>query len=110
MYSEKFQTRSAAGSELEKVGVVAEKALRQELTKDPPLEVRQRLDKLLERLNQMPASPAWLQRWRGLEALEQIGTAAARETLETLAGNPQELELTQAARASLLRLRLRAGN
>jgi WD40 repeat protein len=104
--SEDFIVRERASRELAGFGRAIEAALRQALQGNPSLEVRRRVEELLE---QMPedgpavvlATPQGL---RALEVLEQIGTPMAREVLRTLAGGLAEAELTQQARAALARL------
>jgi hypothetical protein len=63
-----------------------------------------RLEGLLRKQQWTLTSPVRLGELRGLEVLERIGTAEARQILETLAGGAPEALLTQEARASLERL------
>ena len=51
-----------------------------------------------------PPNAAFLRELRAVEALEQIGSAAARALLEEVASGAEEARLTQAAKASLRRL------
>jgi len=98
--NERFAVRTAADAELQKLGRIAEKALRRELAKAPLAETQRRIEKLLEKLDQIP-----LQAWRALEVLERVGTPQAQAVLETLAAGVADSDITQAARESLGRLR-----
>jgi WD40 repeat protein len=101
---EKFQVRAKALAEIERLGAPAEKAVRQELTRKPPLEVRRRLEQLLARLEKQVTVKSWLPTLRALEVLEQIGSAEARGVLETMAKGTPNAEPTQDAQAALARL------
>jgi hypothetical protein len=105
--SEEFRVRSQAAKELEKMGEAAEPALRQALKDKPSVEVRRRIEQLLEELE--PAHPEGvsprLLRWmRAVEVLEWIGTPAAQELLEKLVAAPPREEVGRAAQAGLKRL------
>jgi WD40 repeat protein len=85
--SKDFSTREKASNELEKLGDMAKGALRKALDTRPALEPRQRIDKLLDRLATIQVTSAdLLQALRGVEVLERIGSAEARQLLRTLAG------------------------
>jgi WD40 repeat protein len=99
----RFAVRQQATVALEKLGDLAETALRQALAGSRSLEYRRRVEQLLDRLDGTP-TPARLREWRALTALEWIGTAPARQVLKGLADGTPEARLTQEARASLLRL------
>jgi hypothetical protein len=99
-----FAARQRATHELAKLGRSAELALRRALEERPPLEVRQRLERLLVQLRTAPPSPEQLLADRSVEVLERIGTTEAQALLESLAkGNPQSW-LTREAKAALSRL------
>jgi WD40 repeat protein len=100
----RFATREKAAQELEQLAELAGPALRKLLASQPPPEVRQRVEKLVARLEQrVPAGEA-LRTQRALELLEQIGTPEARQLLQTLAGGTPEARLTQDVKKSLERL------
>ncbi len=80
----------------------AESFMQKTLKGHPPLEVRRRLEQLLQRL---PTGPKQLQMLRAAEALEQIGTPEARKVLERLADGMPDTRLTLEAMASVARLR-----
>jgi RNA polymerase sigma factor (sigma-70 family) len=98
--SDQFAERDKAITELEKLGLAAEPALREALNAKPSLETRRRIEAILEKL----ASGPRLRLLRALEVLEHIGTAEARQMLESLSRGPAELWPTQEAKASLERL------
>jgi WD40 repeat protein len=100
----KFQARRNATIALEKLGKVAEKALRKAALNSPTPEVRLRIDELLRKLESQGLAPDELQAFRGLEALELLGSAEARKVFEDLAKQEIDSWLSQEAKASLVRL------
>ena len=102
--SARFAVRAKASDELGKLGSLAGPALRKALAARPPLEARQRLEQLLNKLDGPITSPETLQMLRALEVLERIGTPEARQILLSLAKGAPEAALTQEAKASLERL------
>jgi RNA polymerase sigma factor (sigma-70 family) len=99
--SDRFAVRSKATAELAKLGEAAEGALLKARQAKPILEVRQRIDRLLEKLE----GSERLRSRRALEVLELLGTPESRSLLESLGkGMPQAWQ-TQEARAALVRLR-----
>jgi RNA polymerase sigma factor (sigma-70 family) len=102
--SERFETRAEAAAELEKAGEAAELALRQALEKNPPVEVRRRLERLLDGLDARAASGDRLRALRAVEVLERIGTPEARAVLRQVADGAAQARLTEAARGALERL------
>jgi RNA polymerase sigma factor (sigma-70 family) len=99
--SERFAVRQAAAAELQRLDVLAEKALRRALQSDPPLESRRRLEQLLQGIRDPAASVETLQVLRALAALERIASPQARELLRTLAQGAPDAYLTREARAAL---------
>jgi hypothetical protein len=102
--SKKFATRQTATAELEKLGGQAEPYLQQALTRELTLEARRRVEQLLERLLQRGPTPEELRPLRAVEALERIGTQAARAVLAELTRGADGASLTEHARAALARL------
>jgi hypothetical protein len=100
----RFKTRTQAARELEKMGELAEPALRKALATQPSLEVRYAAARLLELPAKAPLPPDRLQVLRAIETLEQIGSPAAQELLKTLGNGAPGARLTHEARASLERL------
>jgi hypothetical protein len=105
--SDVFATREKASEELAKLGPTAEPILRQALEQKPTLEARRRMQLVLEKIEGQPATGETLRPLRSLQVLEHIGTAKARQVLETLAQGMPEARITREAKASLERLTLR---
>lgn len=105
---EQFAVREQAVKELETLAENAAPMLRKALAGKPPLEVRRRLEALLERLNGAKLLPETIRQIRAVEALEAIGTSEARRLLDKLAAGSPETRLAQEARAAAGRLLKRA--
>jgi dipeptidyl aminopeptidase/acylaminoacyl peptidase len=99
-----FAVRQKATDELEKLGRLAEPALRLVLEDHPTLEVLQRVERLRTRLQSAPPSLEQLFAERAVEVLEQIGTKEARVLLESLGRGSPESWLTREAKEALQRL------
>lgn len=104
--SDLFQTREKATEQLEKLAELAEPALRRALQGKPPLERRQRIDRLLERLVEQRDNPSSerLRMLRAVEALEHMDTPVARRVLEEYAKGEPAANITNEAKAALERL------
>jgi HEAT repeat protein len=102
---EKFLVREKAHAELAKLEEIAEPYLKKALAEDPPLELRRRAEQLLKELTDQRPSANRMQTLRAIEALELIGTPAARAALERMAGGAAGAEVTLQAQAALERLR-----
>jgi hypothetical protein len=100
--SSRFEARRLAESELRGLGEVAEPALRQALAGEPPLDLRQRIERLLDKLA-VPAA-ARMRDLRAVELLELPGSSEARRLLQALAGGAPTARLTREAAAALQRL------
>jgi hypothetical protein len=108
--SKDFATRTRATRDLEKLGELATTACRRALDAGPTLEVRRRLEQILEahkRLWREPA-PDLLRQLRALEVLETAATVEAVQALRRMAGGAPQSRVTLDARTSLDRLRRRA--
>ncbi len=105
--SELFAVRQKAQEELEKLGDLAEPALRKALEDKPTLEVRKRVQALLERLRGPVTKPELLRSLRSVAVLEDIGTPEARRILEEVGKGAPEARLTREAKAALQRLNAR---
>ncbi len=102
--SDRFETRSKAAMELEKLEEQAEPALRRTLQgQAPSLELRLRINGLLKRLEGPITSTDMLRRLRAVEVLEHIGTPEARHVLRTLAEGAPGAALTREAKAAIER-------
>jgi WD40 repeat protein len=100
--SDKFAVRSNAMRELQELGEIPESDYRKALAARPSLEVRQRLDELLNKLRNLP--PDRLRLVRAVEALELADTPEARRFLAALAGGAPDAGLTKDAKAASERL------
>jgi hypothetical protein len=102
--ADEYATRETASRELFRFGEYAEAAMRRALRNRPSLEVRKRIEILLDQLESGKLPPETLQVLRAIEALEHIGTPAARRCLESLAKGAAEARPTRDAQASLRRM------
>ncbi|MBI3821881.1 MAG: WD40 repeat domain-containing protein [Planctomycetes bacterium] len=98
-----FKTRQQASAAIEKLET-ADMALRHALASNPPLEVRRRLELVLEKVELAPLPPARLRSHRAITALQWIDSPAARQTLEKLAEGAPQARQTQEARDALKHL------
>jgi hypothetical protein len=103
--SNSFQARASASTELLRLGTLAEPLLQQALSGNLSLEGRRRIDQILAQVEGQVLRPEELRQTRAIELLERMGTAAARQYLAALAGNPRLSRLALEARAALRRLR-----
>src|SRR5205823_2212475 len=79
-----FAVRERAMADLEEFEERAEDQLRAALRRRPSPEARRRVEELLGQLKE--TSPRRLRKLRAVEALEYLGTPAARQVLNRLAG------------------------
>ncbi|MBY0527988.1 MAG: terpene cyclase/mutase family protein [Gemmataceae bacterium] len=100
----RFEVRQKAEEELEKLGELASAALEQSLQDKPPLEVEQRVGRLLSRISGGSLSPEQLQILRAIHVLERVGTPEARKLLERIAAGAPGAQVTRAAAAALERV------
>jgi RNA polymerase sigma factor (sigma-70 family) len=102
--SEQFAVRDKASRALEVLEEQAYPLLQRALADSPTLEMRRRLERLLDRLKYPLTSPTTLRQLRAVEVLEHIGTAQARQVLQDLAQGAPGARLTDEAKAALRRL------
>jgi hypothetical protein len=105
---ERFQVREQAAKELQALAEYAMPLMRKALAGKPSLEVRRRLEALLDRLDGTSPSTETVRQIRALEALESIGNREAQRLLDKLAAGPPEIRLTQEAKTAADRLAKRA--
>jgi hypothetical protein len=105
--SEKFAVRDKAAAELAKMGELVEPDLQKAAKGDAPLEMRRRIQQLLDKLQGPVLQPDQLRVLRAVEVLENVGTAEAKAVLRKLADGAPGARLTREARASLQRLERR---
>jgi hypothetical protein len=108
--SDQFSLREKAVQELEKLVELAEPALHKALAGQPTIELRRRIERLLEKLNVSGVSPERLQALRAVEVLERIGSQDARALVERLAQGAPQAWLTEEASAAVRRFDRRMGN
>jgi len=106
--SGQFAGRQKAEEELERLGERARAALLQVRDSKPSLEVHNRVEQLLRKLAGPTTDADTLRALRAIEALEQIGTAQAREVLTSMASGAPGVRLTEEAQAALGRLTRRS--
>jgi hypothetical protein len=99
-----FSIRQKAADELERLGTLAEPALRSALLNHPSTEARRRMEGILVGLQERTLPPETLRGIRAIGVLEQIGTPEAKAVLQNLATGAPEARLTQEAIVSLERL------
>jgi dipeptidyl aminopeptidase/acylaminoacyl peptidase len=99
---QRFPVRQKAAQALEALHDTAERTIRKTLAANPTLEVRQRLEQILEKGNKET-----IRKLRAIEALEHIGTPEARQVLQTLAERTPNPRLAEAAQAARQRLQQR---
>lgn len=105
--SKHFAVREAAYQRLELLEGRAESALRKASQGKPPLEVRRRIEKLLDKLAGPLTLPEQLRAARAVEILEYTGTAEATKLLRAYAAGAEGARLTRDAQAALSRLEKR---
>jgi RNA polymerase sigma factor (sigma-70 family) len=102
--SPNFRTRRAAERTLAGFGNLAAPALRAALARALSVESRRRLELLLENRHKPLQAPQALQALRAIEVLEHVGTRAARQALNHLAGQTAEPYIKLEAQTALKRL------
>ncbi len=99
--SNDFTTRQKATEELSKLGDAIAQNLRRALENKPSLEVRRRIQQLLDQTRDWTAER--LRDHRAIQALEHIGTRQAKEVLLRLAAGAPETLRTEEAKTALRR-------
>ena len=101
--SDDFPVREQATEALSKIGEQALPAMKKMLSDGVPLEVRKRLERLVEQTTSHAAAPL-LRGLRAIELMEHTGTAECRHVLVALAGGAPQAQLTREAKESLERM------
>jgi WD40 repeat protein len=99
--SDNFKTRAIAAEELEKLGELAIPALEKVLVSQSPVEMIRRAQGILEKLTTGALTAEQVRIVRAVEVLEGLGTAEARQVLETLAQGAPGALTTRHAQAVL---------
>jgi RNA polymerase sigma factor (sigma-70 family) len=102
--SDQFTVREQATQELESMGSYAVPYLQGALDKKPALEVRQRVEQIVERIKSSAPSAGVIRSLRAIAVLEYIGNNDARQLLEALSRGRTKALTTQEAEAALDRL------
>jgi RNA polymerase sigma factor (sigma-70 family) len=102
-----FSVREKARRELEALGELAVPACREALQGSVPLEVRRRLENILEKHAQQRRTPPaeWVRGLRALEVLEMIGGRSALQTLDRIGQGAPGARWTVDATGAARRLR-----
>ena len=107
-HHESFTTRQKATEDLEKLGPLAEPALKKVLEGQPGLETRQRVEKLIQRLeSNAEPPPEQLRAIRAVRILEWLGTTESRAVLGGHAKGAPGARLTVDAQEAIERLNKR---
>jgi hypothetical protein len=99
--SQSFDTREAAERKLRELAKLAVPSLNEALVRRVSLEARRRIEGLLEQRESPIQSSELLQILRAIEALEHIGTPAAREVLESFASQTSNSYFKQEAKTAV---------
>ncbi len=101
-----YDVRVKARRELEKLGPLAERAMREARQSVSSAEVRKRLDAILATMDEQTKSPSGdaIRGLRAVEVLEQIGGRDAKQMLKALAAGASRASLTEESRFALERL------
>jgi hypothetical protein len=99
----KFSERERAKNSLRQLGPIVTAQLQQSLQKPVSLEMKRRIEQLLEEAGQ--PDPRCPMQSRVIEVLERIGSPAARAVLQALAEGAPEHRQTIEARAALRRIK-----
>jgi len=102
--SNQFKVRQKAQTQLLEIGEQLVPYLEKELARNLQLESRQRLEALQTKLTTIAFTGERLRLVRAIEVLERIGSADARQVLETLAGGAPGALATSETQAALRRL------
>jgi dipeptidyl aminopeptidase/acylaminoacyl peptidase len=108
--NDRFAVRENAAEELGKMGKLAVPALQRTLEGKPSLEVRLRMERLLEADERSLPSAEVCRQVRAVQVLEHIGNSEAQELLQKLARGAEGARLTREAEAALKRLGQRGGS
>jgi WD40 repeat protein len=102
--SERFATREAAAKRLKDLGRAVEPQLREALKNTDSTEVRRRIEGMLSHIEDRRLTADELRLVRAVQALEQAGSAEARQVLVLLSGGASGPLVQDEARLALKRL------
>jgi hypothetical protein len=100
--SDKFSVREKASKEMAQFSEASEPLLRKALAKNAPLEMRRRVERVLDRIEQERSHPSvdHLRIIRAVEVVQTIGGPAARELLASWGQGTPAVVLTREAHAA----------
>lgn len=99
----RFKVREEASKELARYGIEARKTLEIAVKKAPSEDARDRMEKLLKKIDGGAVTAQALREFRVIEVLERIGTPAARDQLAEMAKGPGDSPVVREAKAVLER-------
>ncbi|GIW80095.1 MAG: hypothetical protein KatS3mg105_1902 [Gemmatales bacterium] len=99
-----FQRRQEATNALVELAEAAKPALEKVLAGKPSLEVRRRVEKILDTIRSKTLTGDRLRIWRSLQVLEYVGSPRAEQVLKRMASGADGHLFTDEARAALRRL------
>ncbi|MGF1580109.1 MAG: WD40 repeat domain-containing protein [Gemmataceae bacterium] len=102
--AQRFRTRIAAYTKLQKLGIKARSQLEEAQKGNRPLEVQTRIKLLLDAISERPLDKNQLRVWRAIEVLERINTSQSRGLLTKLARGAPGVFPTNVAKQALERL------
>jgi WD40 repeat protein len=105
-----FAKRKAAVNELEKLGELAEPALKRLLASKPKAELSQRVQEILKKADVQAPEGSIIQTVRAMEVLENLDTPQARELLDKLAAGAEGALVTRQAKTALEYMARRKGS
>lgn len=99
-----FDARRKATAELERLGELAVGLLKAAAAKNPPLDLKQRIEKLIEKAGTRKLQGDQLRELRAVEVLELAATPEAKKVLDSLAKGAPDARLTREAKAAAERV------
>lgn len=93
-----FDARRKAIAELERLGELTVEPLKAAAAKNPPLDLKQRIEKLIEKAGTRKLLGDQLRELRAVEVLELAATPEAKKVLDTLAKGAPDARLTREAK------------
>jgi hypothetical protein len=99
-----FDARRKATAELERLGELAVEPLKTAAAKNPPLDLKQRIEKLIEKAGTRKVQGDQLRELRAVEVLELAATPEAKKVLDALAKGAPDARLTREAKSAAERL------
>jgi RNA polymerase sigma factor (sigma-70 family) len=99
-----FDARRKATAELERLGELTVEPLKAAAAKSPPLDLKQRIEKLIEKAGTRKLQGDQLRELRAVEVLELAASPEAKQVLDTVAKGAPDARLTHEAKSAAERL------